>query len=279
MLNNRYIKYCFVSIILLFSFADANDKQNINFAPLPMKKASKNIQDFVPMNSYLKEKLNLNTTYVYKDNYEDILNSFIKGEIDIAYLGPLPLVSLKQKYPHIKPIITFKQKNGSDKYRCVLAKFKTDSFLGKKNIKVALTQPLSTCGYFMTKKLLKDKFNIKLDEQKYHYTMSHSNAVLGTLSGEYLIAGAKDSIAKKYDSVGIEIIAKSDYLPGFSLIANTKTLSIKQIELIQKTLLEISPKLYKSWKGISAKGFIKANIHDYDVINIKSTTIPLQGNM
>jgi len=269
----------FVILSLLCFMVGAHAKDTINFAPLPMKNATKNIQDFVPINSYLKQKLNININYVYKNNYQDILDSFVNGDIDIAYLGPLPLVSLHQKYPYLKPIITFNQKNGSEKYRCVLTKFKKDKFDITKKFKVALTQPLSTCGYFMTQKLLKDNFGIELKNQYYDYTMSHSNAILGSLSGEFLIAGAKDSIAKKYNSIGIEIIAQSEYLPGFTLVANTKTLTFKQITQIQDILLDIPSKVYKSWKGISSKGFVKASINDYDVIDVDFKKIPLKGNM
>jgi phosphonate transport system substrate-binding protein len=257
----------------------ANEKTTINFAPLPMKKASKNIQEFVPINIYLKEKLQIETSYIYKKNYKDILNSFINGEIDIAYLGPLPLVSLMQQYPHIKPIITFKQKNGSLKYRCVLAKFKKDKFDPKSNFNVSLTQPLSTCGYYMSKKLLHQKFNINLDQKKYNYNMSHRDALLAVLEGNYLIAGASDSIAKSYNSVGMQIIAQSEELPGFSLVANTKTLSKGQIDKIQKTLLSIPKDIYSSWKGVTSRGFVEANIDDYKTIDVDFTTIPLKGNM
>lgn len=273
------LKVYFTLCMMLYSVAVANDKNTINFAPLPMQKASKNIHDFVPISAYLNVKLNINVNYIQKKNYQDILDSFIKGEIDIAYLGPLPLVSLKQQYKHIKPIITFKQKNGSDKYKCILAKFKNDNFNPKKIFKVALTQPLSTCGYFMTQKLLKEKFNVDLHKQRYNYTMSHSNAILSALSGEYLIAGAKDGIAKRYDSVGMQIIAQSEYLPGFSLVANTKTLSEEQIQNIQDTFLSIPKDIYSSWKGITSRGFIKANIEDYDNIDVDFSTIPLKGNM
>jgi phosphonate transport system substrate-binding protein len=275
----NFIKIYIIFGIFLSNYTVASEKTTINFAPLPMKKASKNIQDFVPMNSYIEQKTSMKIKYIYKNNYQDILNSFKNGQIDIAYLGPLPLVSLKKQYPHIKPLITFNQKNGSNKYRCVLAKFKQDNFNPNENFKVALTQPLSTCGYFMVEKLLKNNYNIELKNKKYEYTMSHYNAMLSVLGGEYLLAGAKDSIAKKFDSVGMEIIAKSEPLPGFSLIANTKTLSSKQIALIKNTLLSIPKETYKTWKGVFSNGFVKASLKDYDIIHVDYKTIPTKGNI
>lgn len=268
-----------LSVFLLLSTTlFSNDKKIINFAPLPTKKASKNIEDFLPMNSYLKEKLSIDIKYVYKKDYQDILNGFKDGTIDMAYLGPLPFISLKKEYEFVKPIVTFKEKSGSSKYRCVLAKFKNDHFDKEKQIKVALTQPLSTCGYLMTSILLKENFNIELKEQQYDYTMSHTNALTSVVKGEFLIAGAKQSIAQQYETLGMEIIAQSKLLPAFSLVVNTKTLSKEQIKEIEDALLGLPQEIHKSLKGITQHGIEKANIEDYNELNVEFD-IPKKGNM
>lgn len=264
--------------LLLCSVLFANEKRVIHFAPLPTKKASKNIEDFLPLNSYLKKKLSVDIEYVYKKDYQDILNGFKNGTIDMAYLGPLPFISLQKEYMFARPLITFKQESGSCKYRCVLAKFKNDKFDKEKQIKVALTQPLSTCGYLMTNILLKNNFNIDLKSQKYDYTMSHTNALISVVKGKFLIAGAKESIAKKYESLGMEIIAQSKLLPGFSLVVNTQTLSMQQIKEIEDALLKLPQKTYKSWKGITKNGIKKANLQDYNQLKVEFE-IPKIGNM
>jgi phosphonate transport system substrate-binding protein len=249
-----------------------------NFAPLPTKKASRNIEDFLAMNSYLQKELSINIKYIYKKYYQDILDGFKNGTIDIAYLGPLPFVQLKKEYKFIKPIITFKQANGITGHRCVLAKFKNDTFDKNKKIKVALTQPLSTCGYFMVNIMLKDNFDMQLKDQEYDYKMSHTNALISAVKGEFLLAGANEKVAKKYESLGMKVIARSELLPGSSIVVNTKTLSKKQIESIERLLWNLPQSTYKSWKGITANGIEKASIKDYDGFNI-NFDIPKKGNM
>ena len=264
--------------IIFTSVASAEDKTSINFAPLSTREATNNIKEFLSMTYYLENKLSVDFNYIYKKDYKDILNGFENQTIDLAYLGPLPLITLLKKYPYIEPIVTFKNKNGSSKYRCVLAKFKNDSFDKDKPIKVALTQPLSTCGYLMTSKLLKDEFAIDLRQQKYHYTMSHTGALLAVLQGDFLIAGAKDTIARQFESLGMEIIAQSDYLPGLSLVANKKTLSQKQIDDIRNSLLSIPQETIKNWEGFMSHGMTKASIKDYGTLNI-NVDIPQHGNI
>ena len=271
--------YLFTFIISIIFSQFLHSKESINFAPLPLKKGLRNIEEFLPVSKYLKDKLEIKINYVYKQDYADIIKGFEDGSIDITYLGSLPYTYLIQKYKFIKPIVGFKEKDGKNEYRCVLAKFAEDKLDISKPIKVALTQPLSTCGYYMTNILLKDNFNIDLSKQKYEYTMSHSNALIKIVEGKFLIAGAKESIARKYESLGVEIIAISSPLNNFYLIANTKTLSEEKIDEIKKTLLSIPKELYQSWSGVISNGMFELSIKESSTIKIDFNRIPKKGNL
>jgi phosphonate transport system substrate-binding protein len=108
--------------------------------------------------------------------------------------------------------------------------------------------------------------------------MSHTNALLSVVKGEFLIAGAKEDIARKFESLGVEIIAKSDLLPGFSIVANEKTMNAKEIKEIQKAILSISKKEYKKLGGVSKYGFEKGSLKDYDALKV-SIKIPKKSKM
>lgn len=265
--------------VLITSYCLAQESRTIVFSPLPTKSSFQVMKDFLPLTSYLEKKLDVKIKFEYKTNYKDILTGIKNGSIDMAYLGPLPYISLRQEYLDVKPIITFVEKNGKHNYRCVLAKFKADKIDISKKVKVALTQPLSTCGYFMSSILLKQDFDIDLSNNFYEYTMSHENALLAALSGEFLIAGAKDSIAKRHNSLGMEIISASQLLPGFTLVTNTKTLNTNLINSIQNTILEIPSSTYKKWKGKGSYGFVKASHNDYGNLSVSMNDIPKVGNI
>ena len=267
-----------VVLIFLITLLYAHEKGVVYFTPLPMKKAKKNIEDFLPLAEYLQEHLNIKIVFNYKSDYADILNGFKNQSIDMAFLGPLPYAILKSEYPYIKPIVSVKQKDGSVHYRCVLSKFAEDIIDKTKPLKVALTQPLSTCGYFMSKKLLKDKLNLDLKNQKYKYTMSHTNAVTGVLKGEFDLAGSTENIANKYKTLGMQIIAKSKPLPGFSIVVNTKTLSHEEINSLKNSLLGISQDDFKLWGGKIRYGLSEADEPSYRELKI-GYKIPEKGNM
>jgi len=261
------MKKVILFFLLSLSYLLLAQSTKVNFAPLPTEKVIEDVKFFLPMSSYLESKISIKINYIYKKDYKDILDGFKDGSIDMAYLGPLPYLSLEKEYEFVEPIIIFKQDDGLSKYRCVLAKFKEDEFKKDSQIKVALTQPLSTCGYYMSSILLKENFNIELSEQKYDYTMSHTNALIGVLKGEFLIAGVREKTAQQFESLGMEIIAKSKLLPGFSLVVNTKTLNKEQIKKIRNTLLELEDKDTKGLRGILSNGVAKASKSDYIELN------------
>ena len=278
----EYVMKTFISLFLSISLLSltlySKESRVIYFTPLPMKSMKKNVKDFLPIIKSLEKDLSIDIKFNNKTNYADILRGFEDKTIDMAFLGPLPYAVLKSEYPHIKPIVTFKQKDGSTGYRCVLSKFENDIIDTSKPLKVALTQPLSTCGYFMSKKLLKQKYSLNLKDQYYDYTMSHTNAVMGVLKGEFDLAGSTEMVANKFKSLGIKIVAKSSLLPGFCIVVNTKTLSKDEIESITNSLLKITDAEFKKWGSKTKYGLEKADINLYKTLKIRYT-IPQKGNM
>lgn len=273
------IDFLRIMIILLYgATVFAAETHTITFTPLPMKNKEKTIEDFLPLTDHLKTEHGFNMVYNYKSDYKDILEGFKNKEIDIAYLGPLPFAILKSQYPHVEPIIAFHQQNGKVYYRCVISKFIDDIEPKDRPLKVALTQPLSTCGYYMTEKLIKQHYGKELGQQQYNYTMSHTNALMETLKGNYDVAGASEEIAEKFTSLGMQILSTSIDLPGYALVVNTKTLSTKEIEAIKKAILDIPKNEYKQWGSKLMYGFERAQPTLYDSIKLDQP-IPNLGNI
>ncbi|MBN2894276.1 MAG: PhnD/SsuA/transferrin family substrate-binding protein [Campylobacterales bacterium] len=268
-------------LFILFNSALASGaefERPITFAPLPMKSKERSIEAFLPLIDHLREHLDVTVIIHYKSPYGEILEGFEAQQIDLAYLGPLPLSLLKKRYPHVVPIIAFNQHNGSSRYRCVLSKFKKDRLPTDRPLKVALTQPLSTCGYYMTQRLLQEHYGIALETEHFDYLMSHTNALIETLKGNFDIAGATEEIAEQFHSLGMETVAYSDALPGFVLVANTQTLSPVQIEALKQSILSIKPEQYTTWGETLHHGFSKADPHEYDAIEL-DVQIPMKGRM
>jgi len=242
------VKRLLIVVTLLLSTLSLHARPII-FASLPHANIQRVFEDFSPMTQYLESALNEKIEFRYEKQYDDIIEQFAANKIDVAYFGPLPFSVLQKKFPSALPIVTFHESNGKNSYRCVLVKFAQDTidFKVEPRVKIALTQPLSTCGYTKTKVLLKEHYNQDLSKMLYRYVGKHDEVALSVIRGEFLLGGIKESVAREHKNLGLEIVSVSALLPGFTLVANTQTLSREQIETIKKTLLSAPKEVYETW--------------------------------
>lgn len=273
----RYMRLWFILCVLTSAQA-----RPIVFAPLPLSNTQKAFEDFNPMVTHLEKALGETIAFRYEKKYDDVIALFQENKIDIAYLGPLPYITLREQFPFAKPLITFHEKDGKKGYRCALVKFAKDTIdtTNIKALKVALTQPLSTCGYTKTKFLLEKNMNLNLDEALFRYLGQHDEVALSIIRGEFMIGGMKESIAKSYASLGLQILETSSYFPSFSLIVNTNTLTEEQIDTIKKRLLTTSKEVYKTWGKDISHGMSEADekLFQKIVFSPKHFSIPQSGN-
>jgi phosphonate transport system substrate-binding protein len=217
----------------------------------------------------------------YSANNQEVVDKFRTGQIDLAYLGPLPYITLKKTFPTAEPVVVFLEENGQASYTCALVVL-ADSKLNLKKLKgkkIALTQPLSTCGYFTTQGLLHD-LGSSLEANLYRYLGQHDEVALAVVRGEFDAGGLKTAIARKYTHLGLEVRAESPPLPGLAIIANGNRVSPERIAQIRQILLSADDKTRQQWGDNVRYGVISANDGNYDVLRQMSmpANIPEQGN-
>lgn len=272
----------FLKVILLISLmTPLCAKDTIIFAPLPVENIKTVFTQFNPMITYLEKLLDKKIIIDYNQNYADILEKFKQKKVDIAYLGPLPYIELKDKYPTALPLVHFKNNNGNAFYKCSIITFATNNtkLENIKNKKIALTQPLSTCGYLSVNALL-EKSNNSLNNNKYSYLGKHDTVALSVVRGEFDFGGVKSSIAKKYSNLGLKELTKTGFLPGFALIGNQETLSLKTLQKIQTVMKNVKKEDSQNWGKNISYGCSEAKDSDYNTLRKakKIITIPTQSN-
>lgn len=268
--------------ILLFAllFLNANLYAKIHLAPLPMADSLETTKVFSSFAEYLSKSLDEKVSLSHFTEYEDILQALEKNELDLAYLGPLPFVSIHLKDKNIIPLVGFYEKNGNKGYHCVLTTSileENEDFLGKK---VGLTQPLSTCGYFMTKKLLEEFANISIEDMKYRYLHTHTQVAKSIVSGEIQYGGMKDSVAREYKNLGIKVLKTSKMLPSFMLVANTNKLTAQKLEKLKEILQNTPKEEFSKWGKKISYGMFEVKLEDLDFVlkELKEMKIPSKGN-
>ena len=259
-------KFNFLFFFLISSILFAKD--TLVFAAVPITNKKNTFKTFYPMIKSLENKLNKKILFYYSDDYEEILKDFKNSKIDLAYLGPLPYIQLKNDYPFAQLLINFKNKENLSTYSCSLVKF-----LKNENMKkVALTQGLSTCGYLSVNSLL----NNKLENYEYKYLGEHDEVALSIIRGEFDMGGIRTSIIKDYYHLGLEEISRTNNFPGMALVANAKTLDPVYLNEIKEILIDIKKDEFSLWGEDIKYGVNKSYDKDYDEVRtmMKNLIIP-----
>ena len=258
----------------------------LRFAPLPMQDRETLFKQFQPLAVFLEARLQVAVSLDYSDNYSEILDKMSRSKVDLAYIGPLPYVELRARYPHVEPLVRFREASGATAYTCALAAFPDnffDPYLAHDR-RVALTQPLSTCGYLSVEGLLRGN-GLTLKNNRYRYLGKHDAVALAVIRGEFDAGGLKTGIARKYAHLGLEIIEETDPLPAFAMVANTRTVSAQRRDEIRRALIDLDPAgkdraLLSGWGDNIRHGAVAASDDDYDVIRalLGNARIPSEGN-
>ncbi len=275
----KYFLFYLLSLLLFPSLAiaetatvTATHQQALHFAPLPMENREIVYKQFEPLRVYLERITGQKVFFRYFDNYSSLLEDFINGGIDIAYLGPLPYVELRDNYPKVEPLVTFLNTSGKNGYTCSLVSLPENqinlSNITDKNI--ALTQPLSTCGYLSVNELLK-KHGSSLEANNYSYLERHDEVALAVIRAEFDIGGVKTAIARQYEHLGLQIVEETEILPGFTLVSNKNTIDARLAARIRNAFTALKPngkdkEMLSNWGQQIANGAALATDEQYDII-------------
>lgn len=263
-------KRCFLALFTIFCCIFlppllAQEREPIRFAPLPMENREMIIQGFYPLLAYLEQQLGHPFEMHYYESNQEVASALRDGLIDLAFLGPLPYVSLQHQGADITPLVFFREANGLARYRCALVVFAADtpSPADLYDAPIALTQPLSTCGYLGAKALLREFAGVSLEDTDYRYWGSHEAVALAVIAGEARAGSVRDEFAVKYAPLGLSVAAYTDWLPATGLFANASHLGEALFAEVQQILLATPESVYQQWGSSIRHGMVKASEADF----------------
>lgn len=251
------------------------------FSPLPTSNNNLNLVKIQPVANYLSEVLKRPVKPKLYESYDDILQALANNDIQFAELGPLPYLTLKKKNPDITPLVSINKSANTSQYECVLAA-PYDGIQSLKDLQnlahpnVALTQPLSTCGWLVTNQLLQSH-DFNLQENSYAYLGSHQKVALALIRKEFTVGGLARFIAERYQPLGLQILHTSEIMPPFVVVANTQTLTPETLKAATQALLNYTPAQYKDVNNL---GFSLYDPKPFDAFSqhFSNTTIPTQNS-
>ncbi len=212
------------------------------FAPLPTENEVATIARSVPLSNEMSAILNRKVMVKYYKNYNEVLQAFVKGEVDIAQLGPLNYVALNKRTTNLQPIVSFRSAPSQESYRCVLVT-PMDGVSTLQGItqvsqpRVLLTQPLSTCGWLSAEAFFADA-GLSLTDYEYHYEGTHDRVALAVLRNEGTVGSVADFMAERFEGLGLKVLKEGPLNPTFTLVANPKNLLPQEVQQLQTQLLD-----------------------------------------
>lgn len=195
-------------------------------------------------------------------------------------------MELRRSYGDAEPIVFFNESSNEATYTCALVTFPDNHFdLQQGEFQtIALTQPLSTCGYLSVNGLMKE-YGHSLEKNNYRYLGTHDKVALAIIRGEYHAGGLKTAVARKYEHMGLFTLMETDPLPAFALVANMKTLSPATVAALRKSLVALNQQKRRQGTGdkrgnIIGNGVVEADDRAYDLVRglLGTVDIPAKGN-
>lgn len=259
----------------------AKDRNIVSFGVIPRDNPRILYEKYQPLLDYLASQTPYTYELVLRKSYEDMVTSLATGETDVALLGPLTYLEAHARYGALC-ILKPRGTDGTASYRSVVIRKKGGASKDLPNLKgeaIAFAASKSTSGNLIPRYLLANA-GIHLDDLKgfanYDY---HDSVVKAVLKGQYDAGTVRDSVARKYRKLGIEVIAESEPIPTGPLVAGPG-IPYQVMVNIRKALLALTPSEEPGKTVLNRldedlrNGFTEASDEDYAGIRAKFNAIP-----
>ena len=237
-------------------------------------------EKFQPLMDYLTEKTPYRFELVLRKSYSETTTALGRGDIDMAFLGPLTYLHARADYNAVSILKTITE-NGEPFYRSVIVtknngQIRNLSDLKGKSFAFASTQ--STSGNLIPRFLLAEHGVHLSHLENYNNFNYHDTVVKWVLKGQYDAGAVRESVAEKYLPLGLEIISSSGPIPTGPLVVGPQT-PYTTVEAVKAALLNI----VKTNQGKSVLnnmdpdfrgGFTEASDIDYGHIRKMINDIP-----
>jgi phosphonate transport system substrate-binding protein len=225
--------------------------------------------------NYLTE----NTPYRFElklsQNYRDIINFLKTNKVQIALLGGVTYLEAKKEFDVI-PILKPVGADGKPFYRCVFItkaeNKEVQTLTDLKGRSIAFASKLSTSGNLAPLYHLYFRAGITLEDLSRHKNFRyHDSVAREVLRGNFDAGAVIDSVAERFKSRGLKIIAISDPIPGLPIVVRADV-SPELVRAIKNALLSLNynnpehRKMMEQWDEEFRYGFTEAKDSDYDQI-------------
>jgi len=237
-------------------------------------------EKYQPIVDYLSESTAYEFELTLEKTYDNIVSALGRGDIDIAFLGPLTYLNAHKKFGAVSILRSVTDKD-EPTYRSVIVTRKNHSVNNLSDLKgkdFAFAAMESTSGNLIPRLILAEE-GIHLKELRSYSNFDfHESVIKWILKGKYDAGAVRESVAEKYIPQGLRVLSISGPIPTGPIVVGTKT-PYAIVETIKHNLLnlnktesgmEVLKKLDPEMRG----GFIEASDSDYEHIRHLINKVP-----
>ena len=252
----------------------------VSFGIIPKDNPRIAYEKFQPLMDYLTEKTPYKFELMLKKTYDDTVIALGKGEMDMAFLGPLTYLHANADYKAISLLKSITEK-GEPFYHSVIVTKKNSPIKQLSDLKgksFAFASLKSTSGNLIPRYLLAEHGIHLRDLKNFNNFNYHDSVVKQVLKGIYDAGAVRESVAERYIPQGLKIIARSGPIPTGPLVVGPQT-SYTIAETIKAALLNMAKTEHgqKVLQKIDAEfmgGFTEVDDFDYAHIRKMINNIP-----
>jgi len=276
----RFTRVVLITLsLLLYS---CSEKSGVDTLPevlrigiLPDEDQDSLIAHYTPLFRYLAEELQISYQLVIPSSYQDLLDEFAKGKIDLAYFGGLTFLQAYHRFGAV-PVVMRDIDANFTSYFISRAEMPQQNLNEFRNMRFCFGSRLSTSGHLMPRYFL-GKNNIEPEKyfSKIVYSGQHDKTIFSVVRGEADLGAVNakifDKLAEKniINLSGIRIIWETppytDYV--WALRASFSDKTRMRIRNVFLALSPSNPGHRVILEGVGANGFLPAAIVDFQKID------------
>jgi phosphate/phosphite/phosphonate ABC transporter binding protein len=238
---------------------------------IPLESPAEMYRRFTPLTDYLSTLLGKRVELSISMDFKQTLNNLEDGTTDLAFLTPTTYIEARRRFgavllvkalrrgvPYTHAAIVTRQGSGIKRVEDVVGK------------RFVFGDQMSTSSYLIPRQMLADADIALEDLKEYAFLGHHDDVARAVLGGEYDAGGLRESTAKKFEDLGLQVIKTSFDIPEFNICAS-KNVNEALMGRIKEALIALNSTDKRHAHLLSLidqdyTGFVKAADSDYDVI-------------
>ncbi|MEW8252521.1 MAG: phosphate/phosphite/phosphonate ABC transporter substrate-binding protein [Candidatus Thiodiazotropha sp.] len=229
-----------VALALICSTGASSSAESLVLGIHPYRSHAELRTMFAPLADYLSRSAGKPVEVRIGESYESHFDAIVKGQVDVAFIGPALFVQLSDKQG-VPNLLARLEIDGTPTFNGIIFTKEGSNIRTLEDLKgshFAFGSKSSTMSHLVPRQLLFEA-GIDVDDFASHrYFDSHDNVALAVLAGDADAGAVKEAVFKKYQHRGLVAVATTPDISEHLFIAPTG-IDHDRVELLRRYLLHL----------------------------------------